>query len=179
MPRKSSLRVRGKARSGHREKARLLINEECVRCRCRGLAAAGHDVGLSLICRIRQSGPQCRMPRSWHSRSPGRHILLTHNRRTFFAFITHRTADHAGMVLCTFDADFCRQAQRIDACHCGQPRNDSQTGTREPGRLMPPRVSVNPTRAGFERIPRGSSGVTSDRMHSAAIVKLITALGPF
>jgi predicted nuclease of predicted toxin-antitoxin system len=40
-------------------------------------------------------------------------ILLTHNRRHFLRLHQHRTADHAGIVLCTFDADFCRQAQRI------------------------------------------------------------------
>jgi predicted nuclease of predicted toxin-antitoxin system len=42
-------------------------------------------------------------------------ILLTHNRRHFLRLHQHRTADHAGIVLCSFDADFCRQAQRIDA----------------------------------------------------------------
>src|ERR1022692_5233156 len=42
-------------------------------------------------------------------------ILATHNRRHFLRLHRHRTADHAGIVLCTFDPDFCRQAQRIDA----------------------------------------------------------------
>ena len=42
-------------------------------------------------------------------------ILLSHNRRHFLRLHQHRTADHAGMVLCTLDADFCRQAQHIDA----------------------------------------------------------------
>ena len=40
-------------------------------------------------------------------------ILLTHNRRHFLRLHQHRTADHGGIVLRTFDADFCRQAQRI------------------------------------------------------------------
>ena len=42
-------------------------------------------------------------------------ILLTHNRRHFLRLHQHRSADHAGMVLCTVDPDFCRHAQRIDA----------------------------------------------------------------
>jgi predicted nuclease of predicted toxin-antitoxin system len=41
-------------------------------------------------------------------------VLLTHNRRHFLRLHQLRTAGHAGIVLCTFDADFCRQAQRID-----------------------------------------------------------------
>jgi hypothetical protein len=41
-------------------------------------------------------------------------ILVTHNRLHFLRLHQNRTADHAGIVLCTFDADFCRQAQRID-----------------------------------------------------------------
>ena len=41
-------------------------------------------------------------------------ILLTHNRRHFLRPHQHRPAAHAGIVLCTFGADFCRQAQRID-----------------------------------------------------------------
>jgi predicted nuclease of predicted toxin-antitoxin system len=40
-------------------------------------------------------------------------ILLTHNRRHFLRLHQHGAAGHAGIVLCTFDADFCRQAQRI------------------------------------------------------------------
>jgi hypothetical protein len=40
-------------------------------------------------------------------------ILLSHNRRDFLRLHRHRTADHAGIVLCTFDPDFSRQAQRI------------------------------------------------------------------
>lgn len=40
-------------------------------------------------------------------------ILLSHNRRHFLRLHQHRTTDHAGIVLCTFDPDFSRQAQRI------------------------------------------------------------------
>ena len=40
-------------------------------------------------------------------------ILLSNNRRHFLHLHRHRTNDHAGIVLCTFDPDFCGQAQRI------------------------------------------------------------------
>ncbi|MGO9260194.1 MAG: DUF5615 family PIN-like protein [Bryobacteraceae bacterium] len=46
-------------------------------------------------------------------------ILLTHNRRHFLRLHHHRTAAHAGIVLCTFDPDFCGQAQRVDAAVAG------------------------------------------------------------
>lgn len=42
-------------------------------------------------------------------------IVLSHNRRHFLQLHRDRTEDHAGMILCTFDPDFRRQAQRIDA----------------------------------------------------------------
>jgi hypothetical protein len=42
-----------------------------------------------------------------------RRILLTHNRRHFLQLHRHRTEDHAGVVVSTFDPDFCGQAQRI------------------------------------------------------------------
>jgi len=40
-------------------------------------------------------------------------ILLTHNRRHFLSLHRNRTADHAGIVICTVDPDFSRLAQRI------------------------------------------------------------------
>lgn len=42
-------------------------------------------------------------------------ILLTHNRRHFLQLHLRRTERHFGIVLCTFDADFTGQANRIDA----------------------------------------------------------------
>jgi len=41
-------------------------------------------------------------------------ILVTHNRRHFLRLHRHRTTGHSGIVLGTFDADFCRQAHRIE-----------------------------------------------------------------
>jgi len=40
-------------------------------------------------------------------------ILLSNNRRHFLQLHRTWTSDHAGIVLCTFDADFRGQAQRI------------------------------------------------------------------
>ena len=40
-------------------------------------------------------------------------ILLSHNRRHFMQLHRNRTEAHAGIVLCTFDTDFARLAQRI------------------------------------------------------------------
>jgi hypothetical protein len=40
-------------------------------------------------------------------------VLLSHNRRHFLQLHRRRTRGHAGIVLCTFDPDFSRQAQRI------------------------------------------------------------------
>src|SRR4051812_9905304 len=40
-------------------------------------------------------------------------ILITLNRRHFLRLHQHRTADHAGILLCTYDPNFCRQALRI------------------------------------------------------------------
>lgn len=48
-------------------------------------------------------------------------ILLTHNRRHFLRLHRRRNEDHAGIVLCTFDPDFCRQAQRIHAAVSSDP----------------------------------------------------------
>jgi Domain of unknown function (DUF5615) len=46
------------------------------------------------------------------ARSEGR-ILLSHNRRHFLRLHQHRTEDHAGIVVCSFDPDFSALAQRI------------------------------------------------------------------
>src|ERR1035441_8224992 len=42
-------------------------------------------------------------------------VLLSHNRRHFLQLHRRRTEGHAGIVLCTVDADFAGQAQRIHA----------------------------------------------------------------
>ena len=53
-------------------------------------------------------------------------ILLTYNRRHFLRLHQHRTAGHRGIVLCTFDLDFCGQAGRIDAAVAANPEMTNQ-----------------------------------------------------
>ena len=48
-------------------------------------------------------------------------ILLTYNRSHFLRLHQRRTSDHHGIVLCTFDPDFCRQAERINAALTADP----------------------------------------------------------
>src|SRR5580658_7092229 len=48
-------------------------------------------------------------------------ILVTHNRRHFLRLHQNRKADHAGIVAYTVDAEFSRQAQRIDAAVAAEP----------------------------------------------------------
>ena len=40
-------------------------------------------------------------------------ILLSNSRRHFLRLHQHRSGDHAGMALCTFDPDFAGQTKRI------------------------------------------------------------------
>lgn len=40
-------------------------------------------------------------------------ILLSYNRLHFVRLHKHRTLDHAGIVICSFDPDYAGQAQRI------------------------------------------------------------------
>jgi hypothetical protein len=40
-------------------------------------------------------------------------ILLSYNRRHFVRLHQHRTTNHGGLVVCTYDPDFARHAHRI------------------------------------------------------------------
>lgn len=61
-------------------------------------------------------------------------ILLSHNRRHFLRLHQHRTQSHAGIVLCTFDADFAGQAQRIhEAVAASTDMNDQLIRVNRPG----------------------------------------------
>jgi hypothetical protein len=53
-------------------------------------------------------------------------ILLTHNRRHFLQLHVRRTERNCGIVLCTFDADFAGQADRIDAAIAALPDCDDE-----------------------------------------------------
>ena len=48
-------------------------------------------------------------------------ILLSLNRRHFIRLHGNRSADHAGVIVCTFDPDFSALARRIDAVIAGEP----------------------------------------------------------
>lgn len=57
-------------------------------------------------------------------------ILLTLNRRDFIS-LHQRMPIHAGIVVCTFDANFSAQAERIDAMLRKTISPDGQVGARE------------------------------------------------
>ena len=99
--------------------ARFYTNENVPVQVVAELRRLGHDVVTSLDAgKANSSMPDAAV--LVFAVAEGR-ILLTHNRRHFLRLHQHRTADHAGMVLCTFDADFSRQAQRIDAAVAANP----------------------------------------------------------
>jgi hypothetical protein len=83
------------------------------------LRRLGHDVLTSLDAgRANSAVPDLEV--LGFAAEEGR-ILLSHNRRHFLRLHRHRTSDHAGIVLCTFDPEFSRLAQRIDAALQGEP----------------------------------------------------------
>lgn len=78
-----------------------------------GIAPLGHDVLTSLEAgNANASVPD---PEVLSFASSQQRILLTHNRRHFLQLNLRRTEGNYGIVLCTFDADFTSQANRIDA----------------------------------------------------------------
>ena len=91
--------------------ARLFADENFPRPVVEGLRAAGHDVltiqetgeaGVSLADDIVLT----------RATADGR-AVLTLNRKHFIRLHRERP-EHAGVVVCTFDPDFARQATRID-----------------------------------------------------------------
>lgn len=52
--------------------------------------------------------------------------ILSHNRRHFLRLHRHRTGDHPGMILCTFDPDFVGQARRIHKAIGAAPEMKNQ-----------------------------------------------------
>jgi hypothetical protein len=65
-------------------------------------------------------------------------ILLSHNRRHFLRIHQHRTEDHSGVVLCTFDSDFTRQVQRIhEAVAAEREMKDLLIRVNRPGPMLP------------------------------------------
>ena len=91
--------------------ARFYTNENFVLQVVTELRRLGHDVITSLEAgKANSAVPDAEVLA--HAVSDGR-ILLTCNRRHFLRLHQHRTVDHQGIILCTFDPDFCRQAERM------------------------------------------------------------------
>ena len=91
--------------------ARFYTNENFPLQIVAELRRLGHDVLTSLDAgRANASVPDAEV---LAFAAAEHRILLSHNRRHFLNLHRHKTADHAGIVLCTFDPDFSRQAQRI------------------------------------------------------------------
>ena len=92
---------------------RFYSNENIALQTVMELRRLGHDVLTSLAAgNANASVPDVDV--LTYAAAQGR-ILLSHNRRHFLRLHNHRSHDHAGIVLCTFDADFVGQAQRIAA----------------------------------------------------------------
>ena len=91
--------------------ARFYTNENIASQVVNELRRLGHDVLTSLDAgRANASVPDSEVL----SFAAAEHrILLSHNRRHFLNLHRQKTADHSGIILCTFDPDFSRQAQRI------------------------------------------------------------------
>jgi uncharacterized protein with PIN domain len=93
--------------------ARFYSNENIALQVVMELRLLGHDVLTSLDAgRANAAVPDSEVLA--FAANEGR-ILLSHNRRHFFHLHRLRTADHAGIIVCTFDPDFRAQAQRIHA----------------------------------------------------------------
>ncbi|MEO7332174.1 MAG: DUF5615 family PIN-like protein [Minicystis sp.] len=92
--------------------ARLFADESFPRPVVDGLRAAGHDV-----LTLQQTGEGGRsLPDDEvlaRAAADGR-AVLTMNRKHFMRLHRDKPA-HAGVIVCTFDPDFARQALRIDA----------------------------------------------------------------
>ena len=76
-----------------------------------GLRRLGHDVVTSLEAANANTGvpdDEVLQFAASHNR-----ILLTYNRRDFLRLHHHCNGEHAGMVICSFDPNFVRQARRI------------------------------------------------------------------
>jgi hypothetical protein len=104
--------------------ARFYSNENIALQVVTELRRLGHDVLTSLEAgNANDSVPD---PEVLSFASSQQRILLTHNRRHFLQLHLRRTERHGGIVLCTFDADFTGQANRIDAAIAALPDCEDQ-----------------------------------------------------
>lgn len=90
--------------------ARLYANENFPFAVVAELRRLGHDV--TTVQETGRAGRATPDSEVLEFATAEKRALLTLNRKHFMAL--HRSrADHKGIVVCTFDADFVRQAQRI------------------------------------------------------------------
>lgn len=93
--------------------ARFYSNENIALQVVMELRRLGHDVLTSLdAAKANSAGPDAEVLA--FATGEGR-ILLSHNRRHFLQLHRYRTERHAGIVVCTFDAEFAGLAQRVHA----------------------------------------------------------------
>ena len=91
--------------------ARFYSNENIALQVVLELRSLGHDVLTSLDAgRANAAVPDAEVLA--FAAAEGR-ILLSNNRRHFLQLHRQRTSPHSGIVVCTFDPDFRRQADRI------------------------------------------------------------------
>lgn len=89
--------------------ARFYSNENIAAQVVAELSRMGHDVLTTLDAgKANASVPD---PEVLAFAAAEGRILLSHDRRDFLQLHQRRTSDHAGMVLCTVDADFVAQAR--------------------------------------------------------------------
>lgn len=91
--------------------ARLYANENVPAQVVKELRGLGHDVLTSFEAGMANAAvpdPEVLAFATVEGRT-----LLTLNRRHFLRLHQLRTSDHAGIIVCTYDPDFARQAARI------------------------------------------------------------------
>ena len=98
--------------------AQLLADENFPLPVIHALRALGHDVHT--LHDYGHSGQALPDPEVLAFATVQQRALLTLNRRDFIRLHLQNTA-HAGILVCTFDADFAGQAQRIAAALTAQP----------------------------------------------------------
>ncbi len=99
--------------------AALLADENFPQHVVDTLRTLGHNVLTLHDCG--QSGQGLPDPEVLALATAHQRALLTLNRRDFIRLHLQNTT-HAGIIACTFDADFTNQAQRIAAAVTSQPR---------------------------------------------------------
>jgi predicted nuclease of predicted toxin-antitoxin system len=97
------------------EMARLYTNENFPQQAVAKLAQLGHDVETSHDAG--NSGRAVPDEEVLDYATRQQRILITLNRR-HFVLLHGKRADHGGIIVCTFDADFCSLALRIHGVLC-------------------------------------------------------------